>query len=977
MHWLRILFCCSICTQPLPQATAAVQITELAAAGRQGLRDEDGDTPDWVELQNVSSEPIDLQGWTLSEESGRLKTWALPSTNLPSGECLVVFASGKDRRTPGQPLHANFKLPRREGTLVLRGPAEAVSRIDHYPPQVAGISFGLPGSDKAADSSAVIRPDTPGRFLVPRNDALGMTWVAPECNDAQWRRTRGSIGYDTEAGGYSDLIRTDLERELFGRLTSVYLRIPFVLTNAAPVQTLDLHAHYDDGLVIWVNGREAARRNAPAGSAWNSAALAARPDTEAAVPERIDLSSARQFLVQGTNWLAVQVLNSAPESSDLLFRAHLRAEHFEPIPREPVPSTHFYLLEPTPGRRNADAVHRGPRIEWVSRQPAVLTAGGPLAVTARISPVEQPAVQVDLCFRVMFENETTVRMQDDGQHQDGAAGDNIYGATLPADRLMPGQMIRYCVLVRDAAGQSSRWPLFPDRPDYSAYEGTVLPDPSLQTRLPVLHLFTGRDAPNRPARSRPLALFYEGELYDNIVLTPHGQISRSFPKQSLNVRFPRDREFVWRGDAPAVQRVDLLSNFADKSKIRNTLAYEMIAASGSIGHFAFPVRVQRNGAFHSVAELVENGDSQWLRRAGLNPQGALYKMNNNLTSVHGAEKKTRKDLDTGNLAQFIRALSEDRPLEARAAYAYEHVDLPQCISYLVAMALISSDDHGHKNYYLYQDVRGTGEWALLPWDVDLSWGRNWTGQYFNETVFVDNPLDLYRNGRSKPRNRLYNLLFQHAEFRQMYLRRLRTVMDELLRPPGTAADALPIETRLRELLDQIDPPEFERSDADLDEAAWPSWGRPASARAEGQAIAEKYLRGRRQFLFQSGRARLLGDAIPSAQPADVSVQFAALALQPGLVVLTNANEFAVDISGWQLSGAGVQHHFRPGTVIPAGRSLCAVENVVEFRRAPPPVAGQRPCFVQGNWKGALQAGRGPLRLMDARGRQVSRAEVAP
>ena len=45
----------------------------------------------------------------------------------------------------------------------------------------------------------------------------------------------------------------------------------------------------------------------------------------------------------------------------------------------------------------------------------------------------------------------------------------------------------------------------------------------------------------------------------------------------------------------------------------------MIAASGSIGHFAFPVRIQRNGQFFSVAEVVEDGDDRWLERVGRDP----------------------------------------------------------------------------------------------------------------------------------------------------------------------------------------------------------------------------------------------------------------------------------------------------------------------------------------------------------------------
>src|SRR5688572_32062194 len=37
------------------------------------------------------------------------------------------------------------------------------------------------------------------------------------------------------------------------------------------------------------------------------------------------------------------------------------------------------------------------------------------------------------------------------------------------------------------------------------------------------------------------------------------------------------------------------------------------------------------------------------------------------------------------------------------------------------------------------------------------------------------------------------------------------------------------------------------------------------------------------------------------------------------LVLTNFNNYAVDISGWQLAGA-IDFTFKPGTVIPAGRS---------------------------------------------------------
>jgi hypothetical protein len=428
-----------------------------------------------------------------------------------------------------------------------------------------------------------------------------------------------------------------------------------------------------------------------------------------------------------------------------------------------------------------------------------------------------------------------------------------------------------------------------------------------------------------------------------------------------------------------VNDLKLLANFADKSKIRNTLAYEMIAASGSIGHFAFPVRIQRNGRFFSVAEVVEDGDGRWLERVGRDPGGALYKMNNNLSNANGAEKKTRKGDDIRDLATLASAVSESRPLMQRAAYAYDNLDIPQCISYFVAMALISSGDHGHKNYYLYRDTRGSGEWALLPWDVDLSWGRNWMNEYFNEDLFTDNPLNLYRAGHDKARNRLYNLFFDYPEFRQMYLRRLRTIMDELLQPPGTPAQSLIIERRVRELMDLLDPPELKQSDAHLDDAAWPKWGNHTSMRPEAQRIIDEYLPGRRNFLFKSSRARLLGDSIPAAQAGEAALEFLEIESRPPaaeqFVCITNQNNFAVDITGWRLANAGIEHRFRPGTVIPAGKAIYAVADVSAFRRRSTGPRGGQSLFVQGNWKGRLQSGRGALQFIDAKGRTVASRAV--
>ena len=97
----------------------------------------------------------------------------------------------------------------------------------------------------------------------------------------------------------------------------------------------------------------------------------------------------------------------------------------------------------------------------------------------------------------------------------------------------------------------------------------------------------------------------------------------------------------------------------------------------------------------------------------------------------------------------------------------------------------------------------------------MSWGRNWLDAqgYFTDTLFQNNVLNFYNSAQqNKPPNRLYDLIFDHPDFRRMYLRRLRTVIDQVLQPPGTGP-GLRIEARIREMMDQMDPPSIGTSDS--------------------------------------------------------------------------------------------------------------------------------------------------------------------
>jgi len=127
------------------------------------------------------------------------------------------------------------------------------------------------------------------------------------------------------------------------------------------------------------------------------------------------------------------------------------------------------------------------------------------------------------------------------------------------------------------------------------------------------------------------------------------------------------------------------------------------------------------------------------------------------------------------------------------------------------------------------------------------------------------------------------------------------------------------------------------------------------------------------------RNPLLGGSagIPDAQPRDATLAFGAYDYSPAsgnqdeeYLELINPNSYAVDLSGWELIG-GVEHTFRPGTVLVAGGSLYVSPNVRAFRsRAASPTGGQGR-FVQGNYKGHLSSSGETVNLLDRWGRIVA------
>jgi len=231
----------------------------------------------------------------------------------------------------------------------------------------------------------------------------------------------------------------------------------------------------------------------------------------------------------------------------------------------------------------------------------------------------------------------------------------------------------------------------------------------------------------------------------------------------------------------------LLTNWADKSKVRDVLAHEVMRLSGVATHFAFTIRVQQNSKFFSTADFVEHADEIYLERAGLNPDGALYKVYNNLlnksggdTGTSGVEKKTRQFENNNDLQALINGLALTGA--ALTNYIYDNVDIPACVNMLAVNSVIRNIDMHSKNWYIYRDTGRSDEWAMLPWDLDLSHGRVWNTQY----TYFDNGIYTDAYVVNSTAVRLVAQMFGSPAMRAMILRRIRTLTDRYLQPPPAA-----------------------------------------------------------------------------------------------------------------------------------------------------------------------------------------------
>lgn len=146
----------------------------------------------------------------------------------------------------------------------------------------------------------------------------GTAWKTPSFDDSAWSLGPAQLGY----GDGDEATIVSFGPDPNAKHITTYFRRSFSVAVAARIQGLVLRLLRDDGAAVYLNGTEVFRMNVPAASLLPSATAEldlSGSDETSFVETLID----PRLLVDGTNWLAVELHQSSAQSADLSFDLEL------------------------------------------------------------------------------------------------------------------------------------------------------------------------------------------------------------------------------------------------------------------------------------------------------------------------------------------------------------------------------------------------------------------------------------------------------------------------------------------------------------------------------------------------------------------------------------------------------------------------------------------------------------------------------
>ena len=619
--------------------------------------------------------------------------------------------------------------------------------------------------------------------------------------------------------------------------------------------------------------------------------------------------------------------------------------------------------------------------DWKAFAPA--KKGDDYEVTLALNPLSDAAsdaiTEVLMLYRADFGAISSVPMT---KGRVVAGEGQLWTAKIPASALpAAGHLIRWAARVTTAAGNLFRTPSFRNPDDGYQWYGTIVEPTTNQvsSTLQTWHIFADSTALGKMDKqydavksSMPLGArvgIFDSQTsnyYDNVRINLRGNTSASMKKKSHGLRFSKVHPMMctnpFDGEQIECRKTSMLAEYADPSRVRSSLSMHLRRMGGQDVPFGYPIRVQLNGNFYQLAHHSNRFTDELLTGYyGYDENGYAYKNVGNVGGYTSGGYKEQILPDDGcdvwneydmfaksieevtNYTYYATGLTSNQWMKVNQAVVRQF-DLPAWINFLALARLTQECDDVSANLCLYYDRLQSGTWRPMAYDLHQCLGVFWrlTGYVALRAPWADNdvsgkchpfiggvhvvPLKLQNYPLSA--NRAFEAVYQNEKYRRFHVRRLRSLMDQIMKEPGTSQEDTPFWN------DYVRPMAAAMHDDDLLDRA--KWGLGTSeaiyvwtnnlSLAEGvQDLWDNYFVKRRAHFynkhsitntaFAGGYAREKNAQIPLAQSpiAELKDKFS-IAPVAGGVVIRNLNEETVDMSGWKLSGA-MKYTFPAGSVI--------------------------------------------------------------
>lgn len=213
-----------------------------------------------------------------------------------------------------------------------------------------------------------------------------------------------------------------------------------------------------------------------------------------------------------------------------------------------------------------------------------------------------------------------------------------------------------------------------------------------------------------------------------------GHSSRYYPKKPFTVKFNKGQEFEgWR-------EMGFNAMYTDKSLMREELAWQISRKLGIIGPETYYANLYINGKNYGLYLFVERIDETFKRapeKYGFMRGGSMYEpvddyhMGDLFIPPDSSDyfkfydKKFPADSNYSDLIQLIKEINET-PAEDFHNFIERKFIGETVLNWFLLNTLSHMGDTYNKNYYLYHDSV-SDKWLIIPWDYDLSFGRDGTG----------------------------------------------------------------------------------------------------------------------------------------------------------------------------------------------------------------------------------------------------------